>query len=90
MDKHTGRERFHQSNKEALICIGLTIFYFIWWYGFAYGLGNKPVDSYKYVLGFPSWFFYSCILGFFIFSFLTWFVVTKFFKDIPLDEDDNK
>lgn len=80
-------KRYKQANREALIAVGMFILNFVWWYGFAYGLGSKPVDEYTYVMGFPSWFFYSCILGFIVFSFATWFVVKTFFKEIPLDEE---
>lgn len=74
-------------NKEAFITIGLYIFFFIWWYGFAYGLGSKDPSEYSYVLGFPSWFFYSCILGYVVICVLLWFVVKKFFVDIDFDEE---
>lgn len=80
-------KRYRQANKEALITVALFILNFIWWYGFAYGLGSKPVEEYTYVLGLPAWFFYSCVLGFIVFSFAAWFVVKYFFKDIPLDEE---
>lgn len=74
-------------NKEALITIGLYLFFFIWWYGFAYGLGSKDPSEYSYVLGFPSWFFYSCILGYVVICVLLWFVVRKFFVDVDFDEE---
>jgi len=81
--------RFNQSNREVLITLLLSIGYFLWWYIFAYGLGEKPFESYKYVLGLPAWFFYSCVIGAILFSLITWFVVKKFFVDMPLDEDSN-
>ncbi len=87
MIKDNKNKRFKQANIEALISIGLTILYFVWWYGFAYGMGDKAVESYTYIFGFPAWFFYSCIIGFVIFSFLIWIVVYKFFIEIPLNED---
>lgn len=74
-------------NKEAFITIGLYVFFFIWWYGFAYGLGSKDPSEYSYVLGFPSWFFYSCILGYVVICALLWFVVKKFFVDVNFDEE---
>jgi uncharacterized membrane protein YhdT len=81
-------KRYKQANKEALIAIALFVINFIWWYGFAYGLGSKPVEEYSYVMGLPSWFFYSCVLGLIVFSLATWVMVKYFFKDIPLDDDE--
>jgi uncharacterized membrane protein YhdT len=77
---------YKQTNRETIISIVLTVLYFIWWYGFAYGLGLKPVESYSYIMGLPAWFFYSCVLGFIIFSFLTWIVVDKLFKEVSLEK----
>ncbi len=84
------KEKNKQINKEARITVGLYIFFFIWWVGFAYGIGLKDVSEYKYILGFPSWFFYSCILGYVMISVLLAFVVKKYFKDIDFDENDEE
>ncbi|WP_208985141.1 YhdT family protein [Maledivibacter halophilus] len=73
--------------REALITIGLYIFFFMWWYVFAYGLGSKEPSQYSYVFGFPGWFFYSCILGYVVICLLLWFVVKKFFVEVDFDED---
>jgi len=56
----------------------------IWWYVFGYGLGDKPVEEYKYILGLPSWFFLSCVLGSVVFIVLTFVMVDKMFKHMPL------
>ncbi|MFC0013537.1 MULTISPECIES: YhdT family protein [Allobacillus] len=80
--------RFNIANRDALIGCGLAVFNFIWWYGFAYGLGSKPPEEYTYVFGFPAWFFWSCIIGVFIMILLV-MIVTKFFlKEVPFDEDE--
>ena len=80
--------RFKIANREALIGCALAVFNFIWWYGFAYGLGSKPPEEYTYVFGFPAWFFWSCIVGVLVMIVLV-MVVTKFFlKDVPFDEDE--
>lgn len=81
------KEKNRILRKEALITIGLYIFFFIWWYVFAYGLGSKAPSEYVYVLGFPSWFFYSCILGYVVICLSLWFVVKKFFVEVDFDED---
>ena len=78
------------ANREALIGVGLTLFNFIWWFGFAYGLGSKDPSEYTYVFGLPAWFFYSCVVGFVVMVVLVIIVVNKYFVDIPLDEEENR
>ena len=58
--------RFKIAHKEAWIGVALAIIHFLWWYGFAYGIGSNKVEQYTYILGLPAWFFYSCVLGFII------------------------
>ncbi|MFC7392138.1 YhdT family protein [Scopulibacillus cellulosilyticus] len=82
--------RYKTAHREALIGVILAIINFIWWYGFAYGLGSKPVADYHYIWGLPSWFFYSCILGFIVMTVLVIIVVKFVFKDIPIDDDHEK
>ncbi|NPV70706.1 MAG: YhdT family protein [Firmicutes bacterium] len=77
--------RYVQATKEAVIGLILFVLNFLWWYGFAYTLGSGSPDKYTYVLGFPAWFFWSCIVGFVVFSIAATWVVARFFKDIPLD-----
>jgi uncharacterized membrane protein YhdT len=77
--------RYRISNREALMGVVLAILNFIWWYAFAFGLGGRPVKEYTYILGFPAWFFYSCIIGFIMFSVLVWVMVTFFFTEVPFD-----
>lgn len=78
------------ANREALIGVGLVIFNFIWWFAFAYGLGNKDPEEYTYILGLPDWFFYSCVLGFIVMVVLVTIIVKKFFVAIPFDEEKKK
>lgn len=79
--------RFRISHREAIIGVILAVINFIWWYGFAYGLGSKPPEEYTYVLGFPAWIFYSLILGTLV-MFLLVFIVVKFLlTDVPLDDE---
>ena len=67
-----------QINKEVLITIGLYLFYFVWWYYFAYEYSSDNVEEYKYILGLPEWFFYSCVVGLVLIKFL--------FKDIDFEK----
>ncbi len=82
--------RFKIAHKEAMLGVGLAIFNFIWWYGFAYGMGSKPISSYQYIFGFPAWFFYSCIVGFIVVTLLLILTVKFLFTDLPLDEEETK
>ncbi|MEI4768867.1 YhdT family protein [Psychrobacillus sp. FJAT-51614] len=82
--------RFKIAHREALIGVGLAIAHFIWWFGFAYGLGSRPVEEYTYILGFPDWFFYSCIVGFILIC-LTVIVLAKFvLKDVSFEEEGDE
>ena len=82
--------RFKIAHREALIGVGLAIAHFIWWFGFAYGLGSRPVEEYAYILGFPDWFFYSCIVGFILIC-VTVIVLAKFvLKDVSFEEEEEE
>lgn len=77
--------RYRQCNKEAIIGLSLGIINLIWWFVFGYGLGSKPVSEYSYILGFPAWFFMSCIVGGVLFAILTIIMINKLFKHMSLD-----
>jgi uncharacterized membrane protein YhdT len=84
----TTEQKFAQANREAFISLVLYAAYFAWWYFFAYVFDSKDPDSYTYVLGFPAWFFYSCVLGYPAITFSLWIVIKLFFREIPLDGND--
>lgn len=86
--KKSARTGFEQANREALYSVGLALIYMVWWYITSYGAGAKDTKEYSYILGFPSWFFLSCIAGFLIFSAMAFLMVHFLFRDISLDEDD--
>ncbi|MDO5114716.1 MAG: YhdT family protein [Synergistaceae bacterium] len=80
-------KKFLQTTKrETMIIIALYLLFFVWWYATAYGFGDDP-SQYDYILGFPEWFFYSCIVGYVGISFILWIVIRLMFKDLPLDEE---
>lgn len=90
MGKKDQEPRFKIANREALIGCGLAVINFIWWYGFAYGLGSKPPEEYTYIMGFPAWIFFSMIVGT-LFMFVLVFIVVKFMlTDISLEDDDEE
>lgn len=79
-----------QIKKEAIVTIVLYLIYFAWWYYFAYIYCPSDVEDYTYVLGMPAWFFYSCVVGLVVMNILVYIAVKVFFKDMDLDEYDNK
>ncbi|EKN71404.1 sodium/pantothenate symporter [Neobacillus bataviensis LMG 21833] len=81
-------KRFIIAHREALIGVVLVIINFIWWYGFAYGLGSAKVESYTYIFGLPAWFFYSCIVGSIVMIILVILTVKFLFKDVPFDVEE--
>ncbi|ANU10077.1 hypothetical protein A1A1_06022 [Planococcus antarcticus DSM 14505] len=81
--------RFKIAHREAWIGVGLALFNFVWWFGFAYGLGSRPVEEYSYIFGLPDWFFYSCVLGFLVISVLVIVIVKFFFIEVPFDEEED-
>lgn len=83
-------KRFKIANREAWIGVLLVMINFAIWFGFAYGLGSGDPTKYTYVLGFPAWFFYSCIAGTIFMIVLLYVVIKVFFKDVPFDEEEPK
>ncbi|WP_425383236.1 YhdT family protein [Rossellomorea oryzaecorticis] len=81
-------KRFPIAHREALIGIGLVVINFLWWYGFAFGLGDGPVSDYDWIMGMPAWFFYSCIAGFLLMVVLVVVVVRYMLTDIPFDGEE--
>lgn len=75
--------------KETLIVLGLYLLFFVWWYASAYGFGDDPAE-YNYILGFPEWFFYSCIVGYIGISVLLWICVSFFFTEVDLNEGEDE
>lgn len=92
MHRHHTKDKSYTkiANREAFIGVGLVVFNFIWWFGFAYGLGSKDPSKYSYVFGLPAWFFYSCVIGLIVMIVLVIIVVKYFFVDIPIDNEVDK
>ena len=89
-ESYLSDKRFKIANREALIGVGLVIINFAIWYGFAYGLGTGDPSDYQYILGFPAWFFYSCIAGTIFMIILIWAVIKFFFKDVPFHDEEGE
>lgn len=85
------KSRKKQINKEVIVTLVLYLFYFLWWYYFAYIFkNNNDVQNFKYILGLPEWFFYSCVLGLVVVNILVFILVKIFFKDVSLEEEEPK
>ena len=80
--------RFKIAHKEAMIGIILVVINFLLWYGFAYGLGSGDPREYRYILGMPEWFFYSCVIGSIVMFILVFLCVKFLFKEVPFEEED--
>ncbi len=81
--------RSRQADREACCTLGLYAFFFVWWFGFAFGLGAGDPAEYTYVWGMPAWFFYSCIVGYPVICLLLWAVVRRCFRIMPLEAEDS-
>lgn len=78
--------RYKQCNREVKYAVILGIVNMVWWFGWGYGLGSQPVEEYSYIMGLPTWFFMSSVVGAVLFTVATFFMVDKFFKHMPLDD----
>ncbi|WP_010288617.1 YhdT family protein [Kurthia massiliensis] len=81
-------KRYRIANREAWIGVGLVILNFTLWYGFAYGMGGGDPQDYTYILGFPAWFFYSCIVTTITMLVLLGILLKVVFKEVPLDDEE--
>ena len=82
--------RFKIAHREAWIGVILAIVHFIWWFGFAYGMGSRPVEEYTYILGMPDWFFWSCVVGFLLICVTVILLAKYVLKDVSFDEEGEK
>lgn len=77
--------RYKVCEKEAWYGILLGIVNLVIWAVTGYGLGSGPVDGYSYIMGFPAWFFVSCIANSIFAIAATAYIVRKKMRDMPLD-----
>jgi len=77
--------RYKECEKEAWYGIVLGVINLVIWAVAGYGLGSGPVEEYSYIMGFPTWFFVSCIANSAFAVAATVYIVTKKMRDMPLD-----
>ena len=74
-------------NKEGIVAVVIAIIHFALWYYFAYvRFDVNNVKSYKYILGLPEWFFYSCVVGLVLINILVYICIKFLFKDIDFEK----
>lgn len=79
-----------QTKKEVKYTIILYFMYFFWSILTAYLLGSGNPDEYSFILGFPTWFFFSCILSY-IFCCIGVYLLIKFiFKESKKEDTQQK
>lgn len=77
--------RYKQCEKEAWYGIILGVVNLVIWGVAGYGLGSGPVEEYSYIMGFPAWFFISCIANSVFAIIAIIYIVTAKMHDMPLD-----
>ncbi|PIE54413.1 MAG: sodium:pantothenate symporter [Dethiosulfovibrio peptidovorans] len=77
--------RYKICEREALYGVILGIVNLVIWIVGGYGLGGGPVENYSYILGFPAWFFISCIANSVFAIVMTIYIVKKKMREMPLD-----
>lgn len=77
--------RYAVANREALWGVAYWLFFTLvislvaWLLG-----GNRDAAELEFVLGFPTWFFWSCLVATVLLSLLPIWLVRRFFTDMPL------
>ena len=77
--------RYKQCEKEAWYGIILGIVNLVIWAAAGYGLGSGPLENYSYIMGFPAWFFVSCIANSLLAVVATIYIVKRKMRVMPLD-----
>ncbi len=87
MEKLTEKQKNLQIRKEAIISLALYVGFFLWWYFTGFGLGSGDPAEFTYILGLPTWFFLSSVVGYVVFCILVIVIVKCFFKNFDLGEE---
>lgn len=80
--------RYAVANREALWGVGYWILFTVvisgiaWWLG-----GNRDAEDLDFVLGFPAWFFWSCLVATVVLALLPILIVRRYFTQMPLSAD---
>ena len=78
--------RYAQANREAWWAIAYWAAYTVVVTGSAWILGyDKPADELGFILGFPTWFFWSVLMSSLLFAIIPVLIIRRSFVDMPLD-----
>jgi uncharacterized membrane protein YhdT len=87
-DGWTEDPRYRVSNREALIAAGFFLAYIVITIGTAWVIGgDQDIDEISFVFGFPDWLFWSTFVLGGVFCVVPYFLIKRFFTDMPLDAD---
>lgn len=77
--------RYKVCNREAMYGMVLGLINLLIWLIAGYGLGSGDPETYTYVMGFPLWFFISCIVNTFVAIAATIYIVKVKLVDMSLE-----
>ncbi len=84
----TEKEKNRQIKKEVWASLLLYLAFFLWWYFTGYGIAETGTpETYRYIFGLPMWFFFSTVVGYFLFCIASVIVVKTVFTDFDLGEE---
>jgi len=80
--------RYAVANHEAWWAVAYWVAFTVVVTGSAWALGyDTPAEELDFVLGFPTWFFWSVLMSSVAFSIVPVFVIRRWFTDMPLSAD---
>jgi uncharacterized membrane protein YhdT len=80
--------RYAVANREALWGLGYWLVFTVVISAVAWALGgNRSASDLSFVLGFPAWFFWSCLVAATVLAVVPIVVIRRFFTDLPLTAD---
>jgi uncharacterized membrane protein YhdT len=80
--------RYAVANREALIGAGYWLAFTVLISAIAWLIGaHKKASELTFVLGFPAWFFWSCLVATIVLSLVPAVLVRRYFTEMPLSAD---
>jgi uncharacterized membrane protein YhdT len=80
--------RYAVANREALLGGGFWLAFTVVISLIAWLIGaHKKASELTFVLGFPAWFFWSCLVATILLSLVPAVLVSRYFTDMPLSAD---
>lgn len=78
--------RYRVTNREALLAVVYWIAFTLIIAAIAWLLGGgKSAGELNFLLGFPQWFFWSCLVAAIVLSFVPPIIVRLFYTEVPLE-----